>query len=177
MKSHQFAHNLDWEEPKTRYYILSSHECRADEDNHLISQRTDCVILLTGYCWITHSSRQSMALACPEEPGHSQPGCPQPTPLQVSMSLHLSSLNFTRLLLAHPASLTRPWGGELCCCCSWNDFTNLVHALESLQYISEGSSRVRWFSEVKLASSDWEASQAISHRSSLAVFLIYIVIL
>lgn len=64
-----------------------------------------------------------------------------------SRSLHWSSLNFTRLLLAHPSSSTEPWGWELCCCCSWNDFTNLVHALESLQCISEGSSRVRWFSE------------------------------
>lgn len=48
-------------------------------------------------------------------------------------------------------------------------FANLVHALESLQHISEGSSRARWLFEVKLASSAWEASQAISHRSSVAV--------
>ena len=89
---------------------------------------------------------------------------------QRSRSLHWSSLNFTRLLLAHPSSSTGPRGGEPCCCCSWNDFTNLVHALESLQCISEVSSRVGWFSEVKLASSGWEASQAISHRFSVAVF-------
>lgn len=100
---------------------------------------------MSGVCWLLNDAPGHQRL-----PQSFSPAQPPPAStlarlfLQRSRSLHWSSLNFIRLLLAHPFSLAGPWGEELCCCCSWNDFANLVHALESLQHISEGSSKARW---------------------------------